>query len=39
MPRYNGRSKYYKRLQLFMRFRRVFGENVTKRRGDVYGKR
>jgi len=33
MPRRNGRSAYYKRLQLFMRFRRVFGEKVFKRRG------
>ena len=32
MPRYNGRTKYYKRLQLFMRFRRVFGEKVVNKK-------
>jgi len=37
MPRYNGRSKYYKRLQIFLKYRRVFGEKVIKtKRGGLY---
>jgi len=32
MPRYNGRSKYYKRLQIFLRFRHVVGSKVVKRK-------
>jgi len=32
MPRYNGRSKYYKRLQIFLRFRHKIGERVVKRK-------
>ena len=36
MPRYNGRTKYYKRLQLFLRFRRVAGERAVNRKVVYY---
>lgn len=37
MPRRNGRSAYYKRLQLFLRFRNVVGERVVKGKVVGYG--
>jgi len=36
MPRRNGRSKYYKRLQLFLRFRHKVGERAVNRKVVYY---
>ena len=37
MPRRNSRSKYYKRLHLFLRFRHVVGERIVKGKVVGYG--
>jgi len=37
MARHNCRSKYYKRLQIFLRFRHVVNGKVIKVKGDKNG--